>query len=75
MYLYSVWTIIEKANAPNGIKDWIIAIINHVVGGHWRQTVSLKREKANHKSDKTVVRVLLLFSKVEDSGRFCHQCE
>lgn len=62
MYLYSVCPVIEKANASDGIEDWIIAIINHVVGGHWRQTVSLKREKAIHKQDKTVGRVLLPLS-------------
>ena len=77
MYLHSVCPVIEEANASDGIEDWIIAIVNHVVGGHWRQTVSLKREMAIHKPDKTVgkescYRFLRL---VEDSGRFCHRCE
>lgn len=75
MYLYSVCPVVEKANASDSIEDWIIAIINHVVGGHWRQTVSLKREKAIRKPDKSVGIVLLPFSKGSGSlsERFCYR--
>lgn len=54
MYLHSVCPVIEKADASDGVEDRIVAIVNHVVSGHWRQTVSLGRGKAIHKPDKTV---------------------
>lgn len=51
-HLHAVCAVVEQPNAPDGVEDWVIAVINHVVRGHWRQRVSLSTEKAIHKSHK-----------------------
>lgn len=51
-HLDAVCAVVEEPNAADGVEDWVIAVINHVVGGHWRQRVSLNTEKAIQKSDK-----------------------
>lgn len=62
-HLHAVRAVVEEADAPDGVEDWVIAVINHVVGGHWRQRVSLNTEKAIHKSGKLWQTVLLPFPK------------
>lgn len=43
MYLHPVVPGVEEARAPDVGQDGVLAVLQHVVSGDWRQAVSLGR--------------------------------